>query len=82
MSLPLILYPSKINTHQRELCWACSGGVMTKLARDAMPPDTHDSLTDKPELAAGFAVCTSPTFTGSLLGHDWAIMRSKQEKKR
>jgi hypothetical protein len=36
--------------------------VMTKLARDSMPPDTHDSLTDKPELAAGFAVCTSPTF--------------------
>lgn len=32
------------------------GGVMTKLARDSMPPDTHDSLTDKPELAAGFAV--------------------------
>ncbi|GAA5989879.1 hypothetical protein JCM10908_002360 [Rhodotorula pacifica] len=32
------------------------GGIMTKLARDSMPPDTHDLLNDKPELAAGFAV--------------------------
>lgn len=34
-----------------------SGGVMTKLARDSMPPDTHGLLNDTPELAAGFAVC-------------------------
>ncbi|BGP11327.1 hypothetical protein NBRC10512v2_007267 [Rhodotorula toruloides] len=32
------------------------GGVMTKLARDSMPPDTHGLLNDTPELAAGFAV--------------------------
>ncbi|POY73052.1 hypothetical protein BMF94_3890 [Rhodotorula taiwanensis] len=32
------------------------GGVMTKLARDSMPLDTHSFLTDTPELAAGFAV--------------------------
>ncbi|GAA5917820.1 hypothetical protein JCM8208_000400 [Rhodotorula glutinis] len=32
------------------------GAVMTKLARDSMPPDTHGLLTDKPELAGGFAV--------------------------
>ena len=37
-----------------------SGAVMTKLARDSMPPDTHGLLTDKPELAGGFAVCASP----------------------
>ncbi|BGP27598.1 short-chain dehydrogenase/reductase SDR family protein [Rhodotorula toruloides] len=37
--------------------WALHpGGVMTKLARDSMPPDTHGLLTDTPELAAGFAV--------------------------
>ncbi|BGP43364.1 hypothetical protein JCM10449v2_007396 [Rhodotorula kratochvilovae] len=32
------------------------GGVMTKLARESMPPDTHGLLTDKAELAAGFSV--------------------------
>ncbi|EGU11502.1 putative Oxidoreductase, short chain dehydrogenase/reductase family [Rhodotorula toruloides ATCC 204091] len=32
------------------------GGVMTKLARDSMPPDTHGLLNDSPDLAAGFAV--------------------------
>ncbi|BGP35314.1 hypothetical protein JCM10296v2_007150 [Rhodotorula toruloides] len=32
------------------------GGVMTKLARDSMPPDTHGLLNDTPELAASFAV--------------------------
>ncbi|BGP31109.1 hypothetical protein JCM10296v2_002873 [Rhodotorula toruloides] len=32
------------------------GGVMTKLARDSMPPDTHGLLNDTPKLAAGFAV--------------------------
>ncbi|TNY20197.1 putative oxidoreductase [Rhodotorula diobovata] len=32
------------------------GGVMTKLARESMPPDTHGLLTDKAELAGGFSV--------------------------
>lgn len=36
---------------------------MTKLARDSMPPDTHNLLMDKPELAAGFAVCASGAVT-------------------
>jgi len=34
-----------------------SGGVMTKLAKDSMPADTHSFLTDTPELAAGFSLC-------------------------
>jgi len=36
---------------------------MTKLARDSMPSDTHSFLTDTPELAAGFSLCT---FSASL----------------
>ncbi|GAA5824777.1 hypothetical protein JCM5353_004439 [Sporobolomyces roseus] len=32
------------------------GGVMTKLAKDSMPADTHSFLTDTPELAAGFSL--------------------------
>ncbi|GAA5881628.1 hypothetical protein JCM16303_005518 [Sporobolomyces ruberrimus] len=32
------------------------GGVMTKLARDSMPSDTHSMLTDTPELAAHFSL--------------------------
>ncbi|BGP19961.1 hypothetical protein JCM10213_006737 [Rhodosporidiobolus nylandii] len=32
------------------------GGVMTKLARDAMPANTHHMLQDTPELAAGFSL--------------------------
>ena len=51
---------------------------MTKLARDSMPPDTHDSLTDKPELAAGFAVCMSRTCTASLFDHEWSSTRRRR----
>ncbi|GAA5955645.1 hypothetical protein JCM3765_001811 [Sporobolomyces pararoseus] len=32
------------------------GGVMTKLAKDSMPPDTHSFLTDTPELSAHFSL--------------------------
>ncbi|GAA5903148.1 SDR family oxidoreductase [Sporobolomyces salmoneus] len=32
------------------------GGVMTKLAKDSMPPDTHGMLSDTPELAANFSL--------------------------
>ncbi|GAA5951139.1 hypothetical protein JCM21900_005735 [Sporobolomyces salmonicolor] len=32
------------------------GGVMTKLARDSMPPETHSILCDTPELSAGFSL--------------------------
>ncbi|GAA6002738.1 SDR family oxidoreductase [Rhodotorula paludigena] len=32
------------------------GGIMTKLAKDSMPPDTHSMLVDTPELAGGFAL--------------------------
>lgn len=32
------------------------GGVMSKLARDSMPKETHSILIDKPELAGNFCV--------------------------